>query len=340
MDTLHDGWGFSGPYTLNTRDGGQTWREVTPPGRGGHTQAYGAFLDPQTAWVVFGSSDQAFGMETVIWHTGDGGQTWTAGAPIFPEWAIGDELWAEFYPLDPERAWVAFRGVYGGAGIHYSAHFFQTTDGGANWRPLEADIGVDYTAIAFVDPDVGWLTWQTIGPYAAAPPEYAMTQDGGLTWDLRALPPPESEPTLFEDFEYSEPYGLNLLSADSVRLLVASWWRLDTGDLDRFTSYLYTTENGGEDWKTYPLPPGVLASETQLIFFDAANALLLGREMYRTRDGGATWEHVKTVTWDGQFSFVDALRGWAVARAGDDIALVQTFNGGASWAELEPRIVR
>ena len=333
MVSPSDGWGVSGPFVLRTRDGGQTWREVTPPGVSSATEAYGAFLDAENAWVVFVTRGQLFGMETVIWHTADGGLTWSASAPIFPEWAIGDKLRGEFYALDPVRAWVAFRGFYAGAGPHFSAHFFRTSNAGASWEPLEADIGVDYTGMAFADPNVGWLTWQTTGPYAAAPPEYAVTRDGGVTWDTRTLPPPEGQATLFEDFEYSEPYGLNLLSDQSVRLLVASWWG------DRSTGYLYATEDGGEDWQTYPLPPEVQASEAQLIFFDATNALLLGREMYRTGDGGETWVRVKAVAWDGQFSFVDPLHGWAVARAGDDIALVVTTNGGSTWAELEPRAV-
>jgi photosystem II stability/assembly factor-like uncharacterized protein len=62
--------------------------------------------------------------------------------------------------------------------------------------------------------------------------------------------------------------------------------------------------------------------------------------MYRTDDGGETWEHVKTVFWDGQFSFVGSQYGWAVARSGEALALVKTVDGGSSWVELEPQAER
>jgi photosystem II stability/assembly factor-like uncharacterized protein len=77
-----------------------------------------------------------------------------------------------------------------------------------------------------------------------------------------------------------------------------------------------------------------------LVFFDAEEALLLGRDSYRSTDGGRTWSHVKTVNWDGQFSFVDPQRGWAVARANDEVALVKTVNGGGTWTEIKPTITR
>ena len=339
MVDLMDGWGVSGPNVLRTRDGGQSWREVTPPDpllSATASEAFGAFLDQDNAWVVFRHSHR-IPSETVIWHTTDGGATWSASATILQE-SIGEEQWAEFSAVDANHAWVAFRGVYLGAGTHYTAHFFRTANGGITWDPLVADVGVDYTGFVFAGQDNGWLTWQTTGAYAAGPPEYAVTRDGGLTWDVAPLPPPDDAPTLFDDYEYSEPFQPNLLSTRAARLLVSSF-QYDFHP-EAFTSYLYATENGGEDWETHELPSVVLASESTLIFFDAENGLLLGREIYRTEDAGQTWQHVKTVSWDGQFSFVDSLHGWAVARSGEAIALVKTYNGGSTWVELDPRAAR
>jgi hypothetical protein len=45
------------------------------------------------------------------------------------------------------------------------------------------------------------------------------------------------------------------------------------------------------------------------------------------------------VNWDGQFSFVDASNGWAVAQAEEEIALVRTTDGGRIWQMIEPQIV-
>ena len=48
---------------------------------------------------------------------------------------------------------------------------------------------------------------------------------------------------------------------------------------------------------------------------------------------------VKTVNWDGQFSFVTRDAGWAVARNADEIAFLTTSDGGETWQEIEAVIV-
>jgi len=51
-----------------------------------------------------------------------------------------------------------------------------------------------------------------------------------------------------------------------------------------------------------------------------------------------SWVKIKTVNWDGQFSFVNQKFGWAVAIANDSIALVFTQDGGRTWQLIEPTI--
>jgi len=88
------------------------------------------------------------------------------------------------------------------------------------------------------------------------------------------------------------------------------------------------------------LPKKVNGAKTTLIFFDGQIGFLLGRDMYETRDGGETWDLIKTVNWDGQFSFVDEQNGWAIAKNKGEIALVRTEDGGRTWSQLEPTTVR
>jgi photosystem II stability/assembly factor-like uncharacterized protein len=65
--------------------------------------------------------------------------------------------------------------------------------------------------------------------------------------------------------------------------------------------------------------------------------------MYSSADGGRTWTYVKTVNWDvmtdswwdGQFSFVDPQHGWAIPNFN---ALMNTVDGGRTWALIEPVI--
>ena len=179
MVSLDEGWALQGPYVLVTEDGGSTWREVTPPEpfpEGILAQAYATFANESTAWVVYGfdtldSTDPAYAYyqipaEASVWVTYDGGEKWTPSPPLMHE-VYGDTTWAEFTTVDDVTAWMMIRGVYVGAGTHYIAQLFRTEDG-ITWEPLDADVGVDYTGMVFADGDTGWLTWQTVGAYAAA----------------------------------------------------------------------------------------------------------------------------------------------------------------------------
>jgi photosystem II stability/assembly factor-like uncharacterized protein len=107
---------------------------------------------------------------------------------------------------------------------------------------------------------------------------------------------------------------------------------------EEFSSYLYASEDGGSTWISTRLPEKVLANQATLLFFSRDKALLLGRDIYRSTDGGESWEYVKSVNWDAQFTFVDPQTGWAIARANGETALVKTSNGGASWTEIKPVI--
>jgi hypothetical protein len=185
-----------------------------------------------------------------------------------------------------------------------------------------------------------------------------LSVDGGSTWHQHRLTAPQSEPDLFDQYWQCYPQQLNLLSEEVVRLVVACWDKR-LGDDFRFagsgeTAYLYASGDGGASWETQPLPPAVgnLWSEstsawpedgsvrregkTRMIFINATHGMLLGREMFRTPDAGATWHPINTVTWEAQFSFVDLWLGWAIARNEDESALVYTEDGGGTWQILKP----
>lgn len=339
MKSLTEGWGLSGTYVLTTANGGQTWREATPPenfSSNTKSQVYGTFLDTQTAWIIFAQNDH-ISAEASIWHTSDRGLNWTPGAPLFHQ-VIGDIVWAEFAALDAQNVWVLVRGVYVGAGTHFNHELFHTTDGGLTWTSLDGQTSDDYTGMVFADTKFGLRTLQTTGAYAAGPPAYDLTTNGGAAWESRELPPPPEAPDLFNQYPYCETYQPILLSTQSIRMLVGCFDYYDPPQ--QFASYFYSSQDGGATWQMLRLPDKVRAEQDQLIYYGSNNALLLGRNIYLSASDGQTWSFVKTVSWDGQFSFADPQYGWAVARSNGEVALVQTTDWAATWAVIKPTIVR
>jgi photosystem II stability/assembly factor-like uncharacterized protein len=340
IDALN-GWAISGADVLFTADGTRTWREATPPESfpaGTQARAQGAFLDSRHAWIVF-SFDNQIPPEAVVWSTKDGGYTWTPGAPLEHQ-AFGEQVWAEFAASDEAHVWVLVRGVYLGAGTHYAGQLLRSADGSLHWVPSVGnetfDYNYDYTGLVFADPEYGLVTWETIGAYAPSPPAYAVTSDGGVHWDVRELPPPGDSPDLFQTSEYCEPFQPQMFSRTSIRMLVGCFDFYDPPQV--FSSYLYSSEDAGATWMITRLPEKVRASQSTLLFFDRDHGLLLGRDIYRSTDGGQNWQYVKSVNWDAQFTFVDPQTGWAVAHADNQTAFVKTSNGGISWIEIKPVI--
>ncbi len=332
------GWAIGGvngasDHVLRTRDGGTTWQDITPaepaPLEGeSEIAAAGAFMGPSNAWVVYYPTVPTTegGYRLRLWATSDGGDSWQRSQPLELEF-LGS---AEYPPMlgftDQDNGWLLARA--GPSGMHrYSVYLLRTSDAGRHWTkaidPFE-DVGLQSchkTGLAFADLQTGWATFDNC-PVPA--PEIAVTHDGGITWEALALPAPESRPTLFET-DLCEAHSPHLLSPMEGAVGVSC----STGDRLQF---FYFTEDGGQTWARNLYPGG------QLELFNRQTGYALGRKIYRTEDGGVTWDWVKTLQWDGQFSFVSEQLGWAVARSEGAIALVKTSNGGGIWDLLKPRI--
>ncbi len=207
MTSRTDGWGFSGQTVLTTVNAGLTWHEASPPEPipvGSTATPYGAFLDKKTAWIIYAINGH-INPEASVWHTTDSGKTWTPGAPLNHQ-VYGDKLWAEFAVLDSQSIWLMVRGVSAEVGSQYNHRLYRSMDGGLTWNFLSSELSDDYTGMAFADAIFGLRTLQTTGAYAAAPPVYEITEDGGATWKKRELPPPPGDPSLFNSFVNCETY--------------------------------------------------------------------------------------------------------------------------------------
>jgi photosystem II stability/assembly factor-like uncharacterized protein len=367
------GWGwanfpFESSYVhiLRTEDGGNTWRDASPPQGGGHALA---FLDTKTAWVTqddlrTGLCDSCPGWPGPVigrvWHTQDGGQTWEPSQPInfdslpsVATYSLGMEL--QF--TDSQSGWLLDSYSEGPIAGAY-AEVFKTTDGGMNWQlAYSTDIATSTCARGFVSQDaqVSWLASAcNVGEPTKIVNLYR-TNDGGQTWQDQPLPSPETLP----DFNIKNRLwdcdlsNLHVWALRSLSLVVRCTYFDEEGNRSgRAYSYLYTTADDGQTWQSTPLPSNQLAvfsyfDSEEVYFLNAHTAWHLGGSsegdkrytLYQTLDGGRSWNTIKTVNWLAKLDFINENEGWALASGEEASALLHTTDGGRTWEQLQPHLV-
>lgn len=307
-----------------------------------------------TGWAVTsrGSSQQ-------IWHTTDGGLTWTLLAP--PRALNRNGAGDTFFFLDESHAWITEL-VIAGAGSG-SLVTVRTVDGGKTWQqgaPVGAKFGSSI-AEYFLDANSGWLAITTgLMPNNEWPAVY-VTTDGGLHWTLQAS----------QAGQDSAPSGLMPGSADLTFVSSATGWLTiglytgrSTGSNGSGTAYFFArtmilvTHDGGRTWSNQPLPvaqpdgaildaPVFFGSRQGVIVIHAiVPASPVATTLLVTSDAGRTWT-ARPLQWAYIWSiqFVDATHGWAVAGPGSDfvkfpdsqtipLPLYRTDDGGLTWTPV------
>ncbi len=329
MDSAADGWAIGSHadavpapsiHVLRTHDGGLNWLEVTPPEDSTLMSDIGGMHSSgSNAWVIYLGTDR-------VWRTTDGGATWTASDAGYP---IGQFSIFEF--TDSQHGWM-LQEVESGFGSQLVS-LFRTINGGDTWQeivnPYESEDlqSCRKSGIAFYGTDTGWVTYDCEGTYLEA--FLDISDDAGQSWMEGQLPLPEGAAQSTDEgwCSSSSPRLTGEASGSLIVTCVA-----DEGSVLLESAYLYLTEDAGETWEIRNYPGG------QPHFFNAGTILALGRDQYLSMDGGVNWAKIKTVSWDGQYSFVDPNLGWAVARSDDEIALVVTSDGGRTWEIINPLI--
>ena len=325
------GWGISsldpeGDHILITRNGGEEWMDVTPPqpilDPGYPMVADIGIFDLNTAFVHYKNSK-------LVWTTKNGGTTWQPSALTFDS-----RLGSMFGVLDSDHAWL-FQFLDGGMNHVYTA-LARTTDGGQTWSTLldpytDGSIqSFDKTGTFFINPSQGWLTRAFRG--VAAYVDLDITSDGGESWEQLSMPAPPTDPGIFKDSSCAcGLYDPVMSSPQAGNMRLSCGCFQDDGKINK--NYFYQTDDGGAVWTIYYVPEGELHTLSDQVYY------LTSRDIYRSTDGGMEWDLIKSVNWDGQFSFVNRDLAWAVAydSKDDEYALVKTTDGCETFEIVDTR---
>jgi hypothetical protein len=280
--------------------------------------------------TFYGPGPESVPDSPVVWKTADGGSTWTPGSPLdttdLQVFSVSHVFFAG------EDGWVL---AHVGAGMNHDyVVLYHSGDGGATWsRRIDpfTDGGIQScqkTGLFFQDRLNGWLTGDCGG---VAPGAWLYrTADGGQTWQKVSLPAPDSEPDLFATVDFI--CGVRSPVANDATMYFPVECTDYSGADPSPLAFLYSTADHGQSWSSTRYPGGGFSP------WDAHSGWALGYKIHWTANGGQDWSLLSTVTWVGQFNFLSATHGFAVAKKDGGFGLVETRDAGMTWALLTPVI--
>ena len=207
---------------------------------------------------------------------------------------------------------------------------------------IPQDSGIRLYALDMKSMANGWAIGRILpddAPYYF-PPRVVVTEDGGQTWVDRSPGFPTLDPELL------------LLPGPSAGFLFhdarAAWaiypgleqpvWRtLDGGSTWQVSSQTFMTRGIGSEFFFLDHMRGWL-----LVFIDALTNSSVATDLFRTLDGGATWEQLASATGDGSLNscgkggvaFADHSTGWIALSCPDTPpSYFRTFDGGRTWTQ-------
>jgi photosystem II stability/assembly factor-like uncharacterized protein len=263
---------------VKTEDGGASW---TPQAASVSELLWGVdFVDADQGWAV--------GFNGTILHTDDGGASWHQQAV-----ATSDEFMDVVF-ADADTGWAtSVRPVHvdwWGDPDNWEAAIWHTGDGGATWveQALPSNASI-LQAIDFVDADTGWAVGvKYIGNDQYGDPEHWAavyhTADGGATWTE----------------QYSPELAISLTSIDFVDGTYG-WVAGFPTNSSITEGAVFHTSDGGQTWERQEPGDSIYAPLWDIRFLDRDRGYVVGADyigawgppVWRTLDGGDTWEKVR-----------------------------------------------
>ncbi len=290
-----------------TTDGGFTWTmRQTPCAYAGTSGQAISFLNQGQGALLCGGPPSAGEQPKTFYTTSDGGRDWTlvsaaqGGIASLSGLPLSGYVHSMFF-LSRDTGFIGLDrgGIY------------MTRDGGASWQavfglPLPTASGQAFS-VGFSDSEHGWLV------AGDGPPLYT-TADGGLTWQLVYPPLSPSTAISFLSSQFGYAAGWTYDGATVMRTTDGGTTWTATGNapvsltalevlgpselLALGQADLYLSLDGGRTWRMtsfahgwYPAALGMASPERGwVIGYSPAS----GRQLFGTRNGGATWQSLPT----------------------------------------------
>ncbi len=277
---------------------GFRWRTVGPANFEGRVSDIAGIPSPSKTFFV---SSVAGG----IWKTTNGGTTFR---PVFDDQRVISMGALAIAPSDTQQVWAGTGEQNSRNTIEPGRGIYKSADGGLTWRPmgLERTQHIGRIAVHPTNPNVVYVA--ALGAAWATNPERGLykTEDGGATWKLVKFVSPRAG---FVDVAI-DPKNPNTVWASSYERIRGPYFLTSGGP----SSGLWKSTDAGATWteirgggfpetqkgrinlSVYPQDPNIVYA---MVEADSVRGRTvpkgtpkqkLGNGLYRTRDGGRTWE--------------------------------------------------
>ncbi len=187
-----------------------------------------------------------------------------------------------------------------------------STDAGVTWSSRIVELRDIPTKLVFAE---GGTLWSVGASYSVA-----RSDDRGITWKI--LFADTMIPTLYDVYFRDSQHGMLLAERTVINGITISLHPI-----------IMRTSDGGNNWTTEFTSMGFLR---HLDFVDTLHGYLVADGLWRTNDGGATWQEIPSVPNGGisDVKFFDLAHGISWSGADNRMRMSITADSGFTWTAL------
>jgi len=179
----------------------------------------------------------------------------------------------------------------------------------AQWQDLSIMSGSQIEALDFLDDNKGYILNGN---------KVYKTTDGALTWNL-----------IFEPNTVTLLQEVYIIEEDIV-IIAGKDFTIDH-------SFMYRTENGGQDWNYINISSNSILSSVHFPTPDIGYCVSLNGEVFKSIDAGLTWEEQDQEVSNNLKSvyFINEVEGIAVGGSPFSSTIIRTVDGGSNWYTVD-----